>query len=634
MDRPASRGLVAGGVQKAPTGQGFVPERPSSAARQPAAAGFMAPATPSSSGPSMMGPVGMRGGTAQGGPPSTAYKRVTAAGAPMQQALQAQARPLTQQGMGGSKPLTQAAGRQVLDRTYFINELRQKRQQIINITARMREELEVLAQKKAAAVRAEKTAGQLRKDVRLLQEALADNNIIIDKAGSHTPLQHIHAEYAEIRGRNEAQQARVEDILSQRLALEQRTKQVDGQIAAIQSTLDRRLSSMPPSARQAHSELLVEQATLLTEAGQFEERLAELRGALSAAEGELGRNTFKQRALELQEQLKLLTERKYELAAAEEAAKASPEEQREALMARVKRDNAAVECATSEAKQLQEEVRQLEAAVAAAGSAAAGGGLKSGGALLPPDIDEQGRREKFEELKAKEKELNAFLDAFPQRKAAKAAELAAKQEAVAAGLERMSKLQALTDAAALPSQGQFQQMKDELDYKQQQLDSAAATGEALKAELAARKDELEKIDTLGGKIDSELEALRGRLVGMQQELAMYGAVQAAKAAKEAARGQLETEKAQLSGRQDAVQADLADQSWQQQAKEAQLKENAAWPAIDRLEQQQQQLKQQIDTAQQFIREHEEKADYRPLKQQLEGLVDDVNSCTISLLSAA
>jgi hypothetical protein len=46
------------------------------------------------------------------------------------------------------------------------------------------------------------------------------------QAGSHTPLQHIHAEYAEIRGRNEMQQARVEDILSQRLAVEQRTKQV------------------------------------------------------------------------------------------------------------------------------------------------------------------------------------------------------------------------------------------------------------------------------------------------------------------------------------------------------------------------------------------------------------------------
>lgn len=42
----------------------------------------------------------------------------------------------------------------------------------------------MLAQKKAASVRADKLAGQLRKEVRLLQEALADNNIIIDKVGA------------------------------------------------------------------------------------------------------------------------------------------------------------------------------------------------------------------------------------------------------------------------------------------------------------------------------------------------------------------------------------------------------------------------------------------------------------------
>jgi hypothetical protein len=47
----------------------------------------------------------------------------------------------------------------------------------------LQEDLEVLDQKKAAAARAEKMAGQLKKEVRLLQEALADNNIIIDKVG-------------------------------------------------------------------------------------------------------------------------------------------------------------------------------------------------------------------------------------------------------------------------------------------------------------------------------------------------------------------------------------------------------------------------------------------------------------------
>ena len=41
----------------------------------------------------------------------------------------------------------------------------------------------MLDQKKAAAARADKMAAQLKKEVRLLQEALADNNIIIDKVG-------------------------------------------------------------------------------------------------------------------------------------------------------------------------------------------------------------------------------------------------------------------------------------------------------------------------------------------------------------------------------------------------------------------------------------------------------------------
>eukprot|EP00878_Enallax_costatus_P023413 GHUV01024904.1.p1 GENE.GHUV01024904.1~~GHUV01024904.1.p1 ORF type:complete len:190 (+),score=64.15 GHUV01024904.1:222-791(+) len=174
MERPASRGLLAAGVAKAPTGlQIERPDRPGTASRQ------------QTSGPPGTAMSGRPPGTAMRGagqaPPGTAYKRVTAAGAPLQQALQAQARPMTQQGMSGAKPMTQAGGRQVLDRTYFINELRQKRQQIINVNAQMRDELEVLDQKKSAVARADKLAVQLKKEVRLLQEALADNNIIIDK---------------------------------------------------------------------------------------------------------------------------------------------------------------------------------------------------------------------------------------------------------------------------------------------------------------------------------------------------------------------------------------------------------------------------------------------------------------------
>lgn len=121
------------GVQKAPTGVSVEkPERPSSAATRQQ--GMGPPGTAQSGRP--VGTANSVGGVL--GPPGTAMRRTTLqAGAQAQHAGQAQARPLTQQGMGGLKPSTAAGGRQVLDRTYFINELRQKRQQIMSVIVQM-----------------------------------------------------------------------------------------------------------------------------------------------------------------------------------------------------------------------------------------------------------------------------------------------------------------------------------------------------------------------------------------------------------------------------------------------------------------------------------------------------------------
>jgi intraflagellar transport protein 74 len=142
MDRPASRGLLAGGVSKAPTGLAIDrPERPSTASRQQQpmqAATVQRMGTASTRG----GAGAASGGGVLGPPPGTAFRRVLgggAAGAQAQAADQAQARPLTaQQGIGLQKPMTAGSGRQVLDRTYFLNELRQKRQQVFNTISQMR----------------------------------------------------------------------------------------------------------------------------------------------------------------------------------------------------------------------------------------------------------------------------------------------------------------------------------------------------------------------------------------------------------------------------------------------------------------------------------------------------------------
>jgi intraflagellar transport protein 74 len=145
-------GLSTGGLSKAPTGSVIpTPERPGSALRT-SANSTMSSATGSQSG-GIMGSIGKPPSTAMRGPgqapPGTAYKRTgTGQGRPgtgqgqtaaavRGSPVQVDNRPITQHGVGGIVSKAAGGGRQVLDKAYFLNELRQKRNEIINVTTAM-----------------------------------------------------------------------------------------------------------------------------------------------------------------------------------------------------------------------------------------------------------------------------------------------------------------------------------------------------------------------------------------------------------------------------------------------------------------------------------------------------------------
>ncbi len=103
--------------------------------------------------------------------------------------------------------------------------------------------------------------------------------------------------------------------------------------------------------------------------------------------------------------------------------------------------------------------------------------------------------------------------------------------------------------------------QDELEYKKQHLQSAATTQEALGGELAERRAELDKIDGLGGKIASELEALESKSAQLQQELVRLGQVEEARSAAEAKKAELEAKRLDLLQRRDAVKVCIVDGCW-------------------------------------------------------------------------
>lgn len=160
MERPGSRGALAlsqQGMGKAPTGSAVpMPDRPSTATSRggpPPGTGLRGGGAPGGGGLLASGPPATALKGAAGAPPGTAYKRTgtasqrpgtgqqaAAAAAAAQRAgttVQVENRPITNHGVSGMK-VAASQGRQVLDKNYFMNELRQKRMEIAQVTQGMK----------------------------------------------------------------------------------------------------------------------------------------------------------------------------------------------------------------------------------------------------------------------------------------------------------------------------------------------------------------------------------------------------------------------------------------------------------------------------------------------------------------
>ena len=95
--------------------------------------------------------------------------------------------------------------------------------------------------------------------------------------------------------------------------------------------------------------------------------------------------------------------------------------------------------------------------------------------------------------------------------------MGATQEAITAILEHMAKN--LSRQNKLPSANQVDEMKRDLNFKQRQLDDAQSTAASLQVEVEARKQDLEKITNLEGRMDKEMEVYAENINRMEDEMA-------------------------------------------------------------------------------------------------------------------
>jgi len=530
--------------------------------------------------------------------------------------VQVAERPVTQQGMMGMKMKAQGPGRQVLDKSFYLGELRNKRQALQTVVSEMDEEINNHETNSTTYMAVERKYEALNKDLKALQGTLTDYNIILDKSSTDTDAGEIEAQFRALKERNDIEKKKMDGIFTDRQQMDARVKDVDRQIQTFQRSMENKLNELAPDKRQQYFDLQNENKGLLADVARMEADIESESRDLIKLENELQQNQLKQRALALNEQIRQLNEKKYELEVEESRANLSPEEQRQELLNKIKRDNADVAAAEDQVRELSDSIRKLEARAGGAGPMDMGGGGGGGGG----DAESA---DKYEQLVRQEAELTDFIANFDSNKAKATNETRAAQ---AEALELLEKLTRTVEmSAALPSKNRYRDMQDELEYKKVQMDNAANTSDRLQQEKNLRKQELDKINTLEEKIRVELESLNEKIKTMNADMDKFSNVGDLEGTAKEQRRRLEAEKIRLHRRKDVLKDGVVAQNVKYEAKKAQLQENEFFSATEALETKMRSLEQVIFQAEDYIRARERANNYKPMVDKISGIVDEINS---------
>ena len=517
-------------------------------------------------------------------------------------------------GMGGAAGMAAGPGRQVHDRSFFLDELHRQKHDLLSEIEALSVQHEELSGDAGKAQQLSRREADLEAKVKELKGALIDFNIVLDKHRTPNGLEQLR-EAGRVAGERLAATKREADAAyKQRAARDQGLVELEEQILAHMQRQEARLAELAPARREQYATLQEENRGLLATLARLEGDEAAAQRKCQEMQRELRADDAKQRLLSLREQLKTVESKSRELAAEEAKANMSPEERKEALMAQMKKDNADIAAAEEEIKAADAEIKALRQQVNAAQSD-----------LGSARVDDQA--DKLEELKRKDGEMETFMEVFPRQRDEVAAANEASRANIVEALQRISnKLQMAQD---LPNAGRFKQLKEEVAYKTSQLQNAESTHGRLDEELSLRRAELEKIDTLEEKITNQLTSLKAQLSSKRDEIEVYGRLDDLRTGAERVRQGLESARTSLSARRDGMRMFAEGRSAKYEAKRSQQHNDADFMAAEKVEAKLRTVEASIFSMDEFIATREREANVEPMVRDLEGVLTALNQSIIS-----
>lgn len=132
--------------------------------------------------------------------------------------------------MMGMTAKTVGPGRQIYDRNYYSNLLKQKNIEIASEINKMKQEVEDINKDNSTYLNLERKYEALIKDVRKYEGELADYNLALDKHRSDTKPEDIDALYMHIKNQNDKQRVHLDGLFSEKRDMENEIHSYEQQI--------------------------------------------------------------------------------------------------------------------------------------------------------------------------------------------------------------------------------------------------------------------------------------------------------------------------------------------------------------------------------------------------------------------
>jgi len=289
----------------------------------------------------------------------------------------------------------------------------------------------------------------------------------------------VEEEASALRGQNEAESREVEALFAEKQQREAAIAGLEAEIAQEMNMADNLVAAMQPELRDKFVELKQLNGSRQMEMERMQQELDALSTRKSALEDELAMSAVKREAVTLHQQLRE-AEDKRDRMLEEEAKRGTPQQERERLLQRVKDDNAEIATMERQIGEMRDKMSHLQEEQA----------------QLDQDLEENQseRNQKYRELRKREENMDTFLAGFEANLTQESERLAELERQVADTAERMSR--DLEAGGHLPTTAGFSVMRDDLAFKEREMEKSKNTLEGVTREHAQLQTNLEKVHTI------------------------------------------------------------------------------------------------------------------------------------------